>query len=77
MSDPTFSRQFGITLLLLEVVLIILHALCTTYTAIPTAGSSNAVAVEKDIVLNHYGFAPCFGWAHTEVLWTGNSKTYM
>ena len=76
MSDPTFSRQFGITLLLLEVVLIILHALCTTYTEIPT-GTSNAVAVEKDIVLNHYGFAPCFGWAHTEVLWTGNSKTYM
>ena len=76
MSDPTFSRQFGITLLLLEVVLIILHALCTTYTEVPTV-SSNAVAVEKDIVLNHYGFAPCFGWAHTEVLWTGNSKTYM
>ena len=60
MSDPTFSRQFGITLLLLEVVLIILHALCTTYTEIPT-GTSNAVAVEKDIVLNHYGCAPCFG----------------
>jgi len=54
MSDPTFSRQFGITLLLLEVVLIILHALCTTYTEVPTV-SSNAVAVEKDIVLNHYG----------------------